>query len=77
MQTNTIKQLILTAIADAEILIEGDGSHFNATVITPAFAGQSRIKRQQMVYDAVKKELLDGTLHALSLKTFTPEEYQA
>ena len=56
--------------------VEGDGTHFTAAVICPLFAGRTRIQKQQMVYDTVKAELLDGTLHALSLTTFTPEEWQ-
>ncbi|OGT58077.1 MAG: hypothetical protein A3F43_04180 [Gammaproteobacteria bacterium RIFCSPHIGHO2_12_FULL_42_10] len=75
MHIDLIKKNIQNAIPDAEISVEGDGSHFTATIISNAFLGESRIKRQQMVYEAVKKELLDGTLHALSLKTFTKEEY--
>ena len=76
MQTITIKNLILHTLPDATVIVEGDGSHFTATVVSECFINQSRIQRQQRVYEAVKKELLDGTLHALSLKTFTPAEYQ-
>jgi acid stress-induced BolA-like protein IbaG/YrbA len=75
MQVDTVKQLILNTVHDATVLMEGDGRHFTATVISPAFQGKSRLARQQMVYEAVKKELASGTLHALSIKTFTPEEY--
>lgn len=76
MQPTEIERLIETGLATAEATVEGDGTHFTALVICSAFAGQSRIKRQQMVYDTVRKQLLDGTLHALSLKTYTPEEWQ-
>ena len=76
MQVEEIKRLIEKKLGDAEILIEGDGTHFTAIVISPLFMRQSRIKRQQLVYDAVRKELLDGSLHALSIKTYTPDEWQ-
>lgn len=48
-------------------------SHFNLDIVSAAFAGQSRVARQRMVYDLLKDELA-GSVHALSLKTATPEE---
>lgn len=77
MQTEAIEQLIQAGLTDARAYVEGDGSHFNALVICPAFAGKSRVQKQQMVYDTVKQQLLDGSLHALSVKTMTPDEWQA
>ena len=76
MQPEEIKRLIEAGLTDAEALVEGDGAHFSALVISPAFAGKSRIQKQQLVYDTVRAQLLDGTLHALTLKTFTPEEWE-
>lgn len=77
MQIETLKQLIESGLPGSEVTIDGDGTHFNALIICPTFANQSRIKRQQMVYDTVRTHLLDGSLHALSLKTLTPAEWQA
>ena len=57
-------------------MIEGDGTHFTVIVISPLVEQQSRVKRQQLVCDAVRKELLDGSLHALSIKTYTPDEWK-
>lgn len=76
MQTEHIKQLIEAGLTEAQAYVEGDGTHFNAAVICPAFAGKTRIQKQQMVYDTVRTQLLDGSLHALSLSTFTPDEWQ-
>jgi acid stress-induced BolA-like protein IbaG/YrbA len=77
MQPEKIKQLIEAGLPDATAQVDGDGAHFNAIVVCPQFAGKSRIQKQQLVYDTVKPELLDGSLHALSVKTFTPDEWQA
>ena len=74
MQPEEIKLLIEAGLPEAMASVEGDGAHFQAIVISALFTGKSRIARQQLVYDTVKKQLLDGTLHALSIKTFTPEE---
>ena len=77
MQSEYIEKLIKTGLPTADVYVEGeDGTHFSALIICPEFNGQSRIKRQQMVYDTVKPLLLDGQLHALSLKTLTPEEWR-
>lgn len=54
---------------------EGE-THFRIKVISPLFHGQSRVKRQQMVYGLLKEELA-GPIHALAFKgLFTPEEIQ-
>jgi len=76
MQCNEIEQLIKQGLREAEVYVEGDGTHFNALVITSAFAGKSRVARQQMIYATVNDKLLDGSLHALSTKALTPEEWQ-
>lgn len=75
MQTDEIKRLIEAGLPGAEAHVEGDGAHFTATVISALFKDQSRLKKQQLVYDTVRAQLLDGSLHALSIKALTPEEW--
>ncbi|QJE00116.1 BolA/IbaG family iron-sulfur metabolism protein [Massilia forsythiae] len=55
--------------------VEGDGQHFSAVIVSPAFAGKSRIQRHQVVYAALGDRMREE-IHALSMKTLTPEEYQ-
>ena len=55
--------------------VEGDGQHFSAVIVSPAFAGKRPIQRHQMVY-AVLGDRMREEIHALSMKTLTPEEYQ-
>jgi len=52
---------------------EGGQTHFRVEVVSAAFAGQSRVARQRRVYDILAAELAGG-VHALQLKTLTPEE---
>ena len=52
---------------------EGGETHYKVTVVSPAFAGQSRVARQRIVYGLLDKEF-EGGLHALSLRALTPEE---
>lgn len=77
MQIEVIKEKIEVGLPGSFVHVEGDGAHFQAIVVFEGFAGKNRIKKQQMVYDTLREELLDGTLHALSIKTFTPEEWDA
>ena len=77
MQPETIKNLIESHLPDCQAIVEGDGAHFNAIVISDLFLNKSRVQKQQLVYDTVKSHLLDGSLHALSIKTFTVAEWQA
>jgi acid stress-induced BolA-like protein IbaG/YrbA len=76
MQPEKIQALIEAGLPGADVYVEGDGAHFTAVVVHASFVGKSRIQKQQLVYDTVRKELLDGTLHALSIQAFTPEEWQ-
>jgi acid stress-induced BolA-like protein IbaG/YrbA len=74
MDTQTIHALIQQGLPDAEISVEGaDGVHFEARVISPAFAGKLPLARHRMVY-ATLGELMGNAIHALSLRTLTPEE---
>jgi stress-induced morphogen len=66
-----IKQRIEAAIPDAKADVEdwtGGGDHFRAVVVSPAFAGKTRIQQHQMVYSVFGAEI-GGPIHALSLKT--------
>ena len=55
--------------------VDGDGQHFNALIVSSAFAGKRPIQRHQLVYAALGDRMREE-IHALSMKTLTPEEYQ-
>jgi acid stress-induced BolA-like protein IbaG/YrbA len=77
MHPENIKQLILAGMACEYLELDGDGQHFQATVVSNEFAGKNRVQRQQRVYQTLKEKLDTGELHALSFKTLTPEEWSA
>ena len=56
--------------------VTGDGQHFEALIVSAAFAGKTRVQRHQAVY-AVLGERMREEVHALSMKTHTPEEWAA
>ncbi|MEA2170848.1 MAG: hypothetical protein QOF76_4148 [Solirubrobacteraceae bacterium] len=67
-----IKERIEAGLDSARADVVGDGQHFRAEIVSPAFAGLSRIQQHQLVYKIFGAELGDR-IHALSLKT-TAEE---
>ena len=75
MQPDIIKNLIEAGLKDSTALVDGDGRHFNAIVISPEFSGKNRVQKQQLVYATLGNRIADGTIHALSIKTFTPDEW--
>jgi acid stress-induced BolA-like protein IbaG/YrbA len=56
--------------------VEGDGRHFSALIVSPAFEGKSRVARHQLVYAALGSRMREE-VHALSMRTLTPVEYKA
>jgi acid stress-induced BolA-like protein IbaG/YrbA len=73
---SSIEQSIRTGLDCTHLEVQGDGAHFEAVVVSPAFAGASRVKRHQLVYAALGERMKEE-IHALSMKTFTPEEWAA
>ena len=69
-----IKDYIAAGMECSHLAVEGDGSHFYATIVSSAFAGKRLIQRHQLVY-AVLGERMREEIHALSMKTLTPEEF--
>lgn len=76
MEPSTIKQILASQLPDATVAVEGDGRHFQATIISSAFEGLSLIERQRKVYSALGDKIQTGEIHALSIKAKTPQESQ-
>jgi stress-induced morphogen len=76
MQAAEIERLIKVALPDASVEIRdlaGDGDHYAATVVSPAFRGKSRVQQHQIVYKALQGRM-GGELHALALTTAAPQD---
>ncbi|MGM3163105.1 BolA family iron metabolism protein IbaG [Dickeya undicola] len=76
MENNEIKDVLMGALALQEVHVSGDGSHFQVIVIGELFKGMSRVKQQQAVYAPLMEYIADNRIHALSIKAYTPEEWQ-
>lgn len=58
------------------VQVTGDGYHYQVTVVSDVFLGKSKVARQQWVYARLKDYITTGSLHALSMKTWTKEEWE-
>jgi len=73
MDSITIEQIIRQGLPGAEVSVSGaDGVHFEAHVVSSAFAGKSTLQRHRMVYATLGK-LMGGEIHALALRTDLPD----
>ena len=72
--------MIKVELPDAKVQVEdltGGGDHYQAIVVSQAFSGKTLVQQHQMVYKAVNAVMADESLHALALKTFTPDKWTA
>ena len=70
----SIRRSIESGIACEHLDVRGDGHHFEAVVVSEAFAGLTRVKRHQLVYAALGDRMREE-VHALSMQTLTPAEW--
>lgn len=77
MTADELKHIITTGLACEHILLEGDGRHWYATIVSAEFEGQRTLQRQRRVYATLGDRMQTDEVHALSMKTFTPAEWAA
>ena len=75
MDPNEIKLMIENGMSSALVNVDGDGTHFDAVIVSDEFEGKSLIERHKLVY-SVLGDAMKERIHALSLKTFTPEQWE-
>jgi len=76
MDPEEVKKFILAGLPDCDVTVKGDGSHFDAVVVGEVFDGKSLVAKQKLVYATVNEYITSGQLHALSIKTYTPAEWE-
>jgi acid stress-induced BolA-like protein IbaG/YrbA len=76
MQPEAIKTLIEEGLTGVEAQVTGDGSHFEAIVIGEIFDGMSPLNKQRTVYGTLGDRITSGEIHALSIKAYTPAEWE-
>lgn len=77
MQAAEVRALIEKGLPEADVRIRGDdGVHFEAIVIDSRFAGKNMLEQHRMVFATLGDFVQDGTIHALALKTYTPDQWE-
>lgn len=79
MSPGEIKSTLEKALPDSAIEVQdltGGGDHFQVLVVSPSFEGKGLVDQHQMVYGALRESLGNERIHALALKTYTPEQWQ-
>lgn len=71
-----VRQYIVDGLPCTHIDVQGDGAHFEAVIVSSAFEGKRPIARHQLVYAALG-DRMHAEIHALSMRTLTPAEYEA
>lgn len=71
----TIAAWIEQGLPNCQARVDGDGAHFDAVIICPDFAEKNTMARHRMVYEALGSKM-GNEIHALSMKTYTPEEVE-
>lgn len=76
MQPESIRKLIEEGLPGATVQVVGDGQHFEAVIVSDAFRGLSPVKQHQVVYGVLGDKMREE-IHALSMRTLTPEQWAA
>jgi acid stress-induced BolA-like protein IbaG/YrbA len=74
-----IEDMIKAELPDAQIQVQdltGGGDHYQVTVVSSQFAGKGLVQQHQLVYGALQQAMSTEAIHALAVKTFTPETWQ-
>jgi len=74
VEPGSIENSIRESIACTHCEVQGDGAHFEAVIVSPEFAGLTRVARHQRVYKALGDRMREE-IHALSMRTYSPEEW--
>nr|WP_239124844.1 BolA family transcriptional regulator [Leptolyngbya sp. CCY15150] len=70
--------MIKTGLSDAQVQVQdltGGGDHYQVIVVSSAFEGKGLVQQHQLVYGAVKQAMSSEAIHALALKTYTPQQW--
>ncbi|XXF79882.1 BolA/IbaG family iron-sulfur metabolism protein [Myxococcaceae bacterium GXIMD 01537] len=79
LDADFIRSRVLEALPGSEVEVRdttGTGDHFEARVVSPDFAGKTMVQQHQLVYAPLQEWLKTGELHALALKTYSPEQWK-
>jgi len=76
VSADSVKAGIAGGLACEHLEVLGDGQHFQALIVSAQFEGKSRVQRHQLVYAALGERMREE-IHALSMRTLTPQEWKS
>ncbi|MBU3020928.1 BolA family protein [Aestuariibacter sp. A3R04] len=76
MEISEIEALLKDKLELTEVYVKGEGSHYTVIAVSDSFNKMSRVQRQQAVYGPLQDKISDGTMHAISIKTFSEADWQ-
>jgi acid stress-induced BolA-like protein IbaG/YrbA len=76
MDLQSIETDLRVALGDCTIEMDSEGNKLAIEIVSDVFEGLSRVKRQQLVYKALNERIESGEIHAVSMRTYSPEEAQ-
>ncbi len=77
MQNEQVQALLQEQLTDCEVRVNGDGSHFDVTVIGDIFEGLRPVKQQQLVYAVLNEHIASGAIHAVNMRLYTRDQWNA
>jgi len=75
-----VESMIKVGLPDAEVQVQdltGGGDHYQVVVVSSLFEGKGLVQRHQLVYRALQQAMSSEAIHALTMKTYTPQDWQA
>lgn len=76
MDSTEIKKILESELQLTEVHVKGEGSHFEVVAVGDMFDGMSRVKKQQTIYAPLMEQIASNAIHALSIKAYTPQEWE-
>ncbi|HEX4779619.1 MAG TPA: BolA/IbaG family iron-sulfur metabolism protein [Usitatibacter sp.] len=76
VEPSSIEESIRAGLECTHLEVRGDGAHFEAVIVSPAFEGLTRVRRHQLVYGVLGDRMREE-IHALSMRTLSPAEWSA
>jgi len=77
LDSDQIKQLLDGELSQSEITVEGGDGKYLVTVVSNLFDGLNAVKRQQRIYQVLNEHISSGAIHAITMRLFTVEEFNA
>jgi len=72
-----VKTLVESHMEGCEVIVQGEGNSYDITVVGDVFSTLRPVQKQQLVYGALSEQIADGSIHAVNISTYTPDEWRS